>query len=344
MKAELDLRKYRFVAFLLFLFLLEMAGPVSSTNYVRVATIGNQPHSVDKTQGLQNMVKQVLEFWKIELQQVLPDKPDLIVLPESCESPSGLSTEEQFAYSRILKNQLVDFFASVAKEHHCYIVFGAIQEENKVWRNSSILLDRQGKIAGVYHKNYPTIDEIKSGIAPGNEATVFQCDFGRVACVVCFDLNFTELCTRYVDQKPGIILFSSNFHGGQMESYWAYQCRSFFVGALESRYAPSEILNPQGEVIASTTNYFDFTVATINLDYCLAHLDNNWEKLQKLKEKYGNDVTIADPGKMGSVLITSRHKNISASEMAKEFGIELLDDYLNRSRAIRNKQIKNNNP
>jgi len=129
-----------------------------------------------------------------------------------------------------------------------------------------------------------------------------------------------------------------------MESYWAYQCRSFFVGALESRYAPSEILNPQGEVIASSTNYFDFTVATINLDYCLAHLDYNWEKLQKLKEKYGNDVIITDPGKMGSVLITSRHATISAADMVKEFGIELLDHYLNRSQLFRNEQIKNSNP
>jgi len=345
MKAAMDLRKYMFYALLVGLFLTWITVPVRSAIYVRVATIGNQPHAVDKTQGMQFMVNQVIQFWRSELEQVLPDKPDLIVLPESCESPSGLSTEEQFAFIRILKNQLIDFFASVAREHHCYIVFGAIREgENKGWRNSSILLDRKGNMAGIYHKNYPTIDEIKSGIVPGKEASVFECDFGRVACVVCFDLNFTELCAKYISQKPGIILFSSNFHGGLMESYWAYQCRSFFVGALESRYAPSEILNPQGEVIASSTNYFDFTVATINLDYCLAHLDYNWEKLQKLKEKYGNDVIITDPGKMGSVLITSRHATISAADMVKEFGIELLDHYLNRSQLFRNEQIKNSNP
>jgi hypothetical protein len=121
------------------------------------------------------------------------------------------------------------------------------------------------------------------------------------------------------------------YHGGLMQSYWAYRCRSFFVGALDSRGVPSEILNPQGEVIASGTNYFDFAVATINLDCCLAHLDDNWDKLQKLKEKYGKKVTITDPGKMGSVIITSEHTSISAPDMVKEFGIELLDDYFDRS-------------
>lgn len=341
----MDLSKYMFNALLVCLFLTWMALPVNSANYVTVATIGNQPHSVDKTQGMQNMVKQVTEFWRSKLEQVLPDKPDLIVLPEACESPSGLSAEEQFAYIRILKNQLLDLFASVAKEHHCYIVFGAIREEgNGVWRNSSILLDREGNVAGMYHKNFPTPGEIENGIIPGSEAPVFECDFGRVACVICFDLNFTELCDKYATQKPGIILFSSMYHGGLIQSYWAYRCRSFFVGALDSRDVPSEIRNPQGEVIASSTNYFDFTVATINLDYCQAHLDYNWERLRKLKEKYGNDVTITDPGKLGSVLITSGHQSISAADMVKEFGIELLDDYLNRSVMFRNKQNKNNNP
>ncbi len=342
MKAEIDLRKVLYHVMLVYLLIAGLAMPVSASKYIRVATIGNHPHGIEKTLGMQDVAKQVIEFWRNELNQVLPDKPDLIVLPESCESPSGFTTEEQFAYIRILKNQLLDFFASVAREHQCYIAFGAIHmDESKGWRNSSFLLDRGGRLVGIYDKNYPTIDEIESGIIPGNKVSVFTCDFGRVASVICFDLNFTELCEKLASQRPEIILFSSNFHGGLMQGYWACHCRSFLLGALESREAPSEIRNPQGEVIASTTNYFDFTVATINLDYCLAHLDYNWERLRKLKEKYGKEVTITDPGKMGSVLITSDHPNISALAMAKEFGIELLDDYLNRARQIRNKHIQN---
>ena len=63
-------------ALLVLLLLAGMAVPVSSADFVRVATIGNQPHAIDKTQGIQNMVKQVKEFWQSELNQVLPDKPD----------------------------------------------------------------------------------------------------------------------------------------------------------------------------------------------------------------------------------------------------------------------------
>ena len=86
-----------------------------------------------------------------------------------------------------------------------------------------------------------------------------------------------------------------------------------------------------------SSNYFNFVVETINLDYCVAHLDYNWKRLTALKEKYGEDVIIHDPSKVGSVLITSEHETITAVEMAKEFDIELLDDYFERARAFRKK-------
>jgi hypothetical protein len=75
----------------------------------------------------------------------------------------------------------------------------------------------------------------------------------------------------------------------------------------------------------------------VNLDCELAHLDYNWERLRKLKAKYGPKVIISDPGCLGSVLISSEHETISVDEMIKEFEIELLDDYFARSLAYRHK-------
>ncbi|RIH62801.1 carbon-nitrogen hydrolase family protein [Mariniphaga sediminis] len=332
--------EYWFIAIFIIGF---VANDAKAANYVTVATIGNRLTEVDQSQGMQKGVEQVIGFWQAKLEQVLPDKPDLIVLPELCDRPAGLTKEKLDEYYGVRKKQVLDFFASVAKENHCYIIFGTKWEaEDGVWRNSSILLDRKGKVAGVYHKNFPTIWEIESGIVPGKEATVFECDFGTVACAICYDLNFTELCESYAAQKPDILAFSSMYHGGLMQEYWAYQCRSFFVGATGFRDVPSEIRNPLGEVVGSNTNYFDFTVATINLDCKLVHLDYNMDKLTKLKEKYGSKVIITDPGRLGSVLVSSEHENISAEEMIKEFGIELLDDYFERSRVFREQRFINN--
>ena len=128
-----------------------------------------------------------------------------------------------------------------------------------------------------------------------------------------------------------------------MQGLWAYSCQSFLVSAIGVIQLPSEIVNPMGEIVASSTNYFNYTVSTINLDYKLVHLDYNWQKLVKLKAKYGDAVTIHDPGKVGAVMITSEDKNVSAAQMVTEFDIELLDTYFDRSRMFRKKELEGTN-
>jgi len=307
-------------------------------NYVKIATIGAPSPHLDLDQEPQELVEQMIEFWGNELAPVLPDNPDLIVLPEACDRPAGMNTELQFQYFKVRGDQLLEYFSTVAKKNECYIAFGAKhQVEDGSWRNSCILLDREGKINGIYNKNFPTIGEMKAGIKAGKEAPVFQCDFGRVGCAICFDLNFDELRLRYAEQKPDIIVFPSMYHGGLVQSTWAYSCRAYFVSSIAIASLRSQIRNPMGKVVATTTNYFHFTVGTINLDYCMAHLDFNWAKLRALKKKYGEKVTISDPSEVGSVLLTSEHENKSIHDMVEEFEITLLDEYLDNSREFRHK-------
>ena len=262
-------RKFLIRASVAVILFVVVVSNTNASNYITVATIGNAP-SLDESQYPQKIVDQVIKFWQKELKQVLPDKPDLVVLPEFCDM-SGAEND----YLRVRKNQVLDYFASVAKSNHCYIAFGTKREDSEgLWRNSCIILDRNGSIAGIYNKNFPTIGEMEDGIIAGNEAPVFQCDFGTIGVAICFDLNFDELREQYVEKSPDIILFSSMYHGGLVQSTWAYTCRSHFIGAVY-RGTPSEIRNPLGEVIAKNTNYFDFAVTRINLGCKLIHLDFN---------------------------------------------------------------------
>ncbi len=299
---------------------------------VRIAVIGHRAPQVDAAAKPQRIVDRMIGFWRGKFARVLPDKPDLIVVPEACDRPKGPGRERMIAYYRVRKNQVRDYFAQVARENSCYVVYSAKRElDDGTWRNTSTLFDREGKVVGRYDKNHPTIGEIDNKILCGREAPVFRCDFGRVAFAICFDLNFDRLRRQYAAAKPDLIIFSSMYHGGLMQAYWAYSCRCHFVGAIERR-CPSQIRNPLGQVVATTTNYFDSVVATVNLDCALAHLDYNRGRLRKLKEKYGPQVTITDPGRLGSVLITGEHETVSVDEMIDAFAVERLDDYFARAR------------
>ena len=302
--------------------------------FVTIATLGPTPVTVSQNATPQQVVNRVISHWKYQFARVLSDKPDLIVVPEACDRPGGMSTDRQRDYYRVRKNQIQDYFAQVARDNNCYVVYSAKREmADGTWRNSSLVIDRQGKVAGRYSKNHPTIGEMKKGILAGKDAPVVECDFGRVALAICFDLNFDAIRLKYVEAQPDVIVFSSMYHGGMMQAYWAYSCRSHFVGAIAGRATPSQIRNPLGQVLASNTNYFDCAIATVNLDCALVHLDENWGRLRAMKAKYGPEVKITDPGQLGSVLIASEHGTVSIDEMIDEFEIERLDDYFARSLA-----------
>ncbi|MHC4510853.1 MAG: carbon-nitrogen hydrolase family protein [Planctomycetota bacterium] len=306
--------------------------------FVKIATIGSTSATVAADTEPQKVVEKMIVHWRRKFAQVLPDRPDLIVVPEACDHPSGLSGEKLRAYYEVRKDQVLDFFARTAKDNNCYIVYSANRRlADGTRRNSSVLIDREGNIAGIYNKNHPTIGEMEAGTLCGSEAPIIECDFGRVGMAICFDLNFDELRLKYAKGEPDLIIFASMYHGGLMQGYWAYSCRCHFVGAIAGRATASEIRNPLGRVVASNTNYFDYAVATVNLDCALVHLDYNWDRLRKLKTKYGPEVNITDPGCLGSVLVASEHETISADEMIREFEIELLDDYFVRALAYRQK-------
>ena len=318
------------------LILILSDAPALASGYVKIATIGTAAPSFSGRKDMQKVVDELVSFWDRQMQQVLPDQPDLILLPEFFDIPSGFSSEVQEEFIAIRGDQIHSFLASIAKKNKCYIAYGTLRRDDAGnLRNSAILVDRTGKTVGIYDKNFPTIGEMENGIVAGNKTPVFECDFGRVAMVICFDLNFEELRDQFASQQPDLILFPSMYHGGQMQNNWAYACRSFFVGAISGRGTLSQIRNPLGDEIASSTNYFNYTIASLNLNSELVHLGYNFGKLSALKSKYGSSVTIKDPGNLGPVLVSSEDEKLKITDLFKEFEIQTLDEYFESSRKFR---------
>ena len=299
-------------------------------NYVKISTIGAGAIAGNPGTG-REAVERAIEYWRNKFAPVLPDQPDLIVVPECCDRFSDHSDAERQEYYAGRGHQVGDYFASVAREHSCYVAYPALRPmEDGSCRNSVELFDRVGRSMGFYNKNYPVITEnTEGGILSGREAPLFQCDFGTVGCVICFDLNYDGIRRKYVKSRPDLLLFASMYHGGLMQNYWAYSCRTHLVTAVTG--SPSGVISPAGETVALSTNYFDHVTTRVNLDCQLAHLDFNGEGLRAMKKKYGAGVLIHDPGYLGSVLISSETDEATSAEMVREFGIELLDDYFARS-------------
>jgi predicted amidohydrolase len=305
-------------------------------NHVKIATVA--PPAVTETppDDFEQAVRQMSAFWREQLDTVLPDRPDVIVLPECCDRFARHSRDQQRDYYRFRGDRIRDMFAQIAREHGCYIAYSAVrQAEGGTFLNSTQLIDRQGDIAGVYHKNHITIYEGQdSGILCGAEPAVVETDFGRVGFAICFDLNFDPLREQYKTLRPDLILFSSMYHGGLMQAYWAYSCRCHLATAVPGR--PSGVINPVGEPLGMTTNYYSFRTVTANLDCQVIHIDCNGVKFADIKRKYGPRVSIFDPGHLGAVLLTSEADDLTVDDVIADFELERIDDYFDRALRYQN--------
>ncbi|MCK9265286.1 carbon-nitrogen hydrolase family protein [bacterium] len=307
---------------------------------VTISNISMAPPRTDTTRTIQEIVEGMISHIGYKLENVLPNRPDLIVLPEHCDTPANLNEKMSKEYDEVKGEQFLNFFKDISKKYNTYIAYSAgRKDKNGDWRNSTVIIDRTGGIAGEYNKNHLVITEnTRDKTLYGTEAPIIQCDFGTVACVICFDLNFTDLLYKYAKLRPDILIFSSAYHGGLMQAYWAYACRAYFVGALKGGLGT--ILSPVGNIVASTTNYYDFVTATVNLDCCLVHISGHSSKFRAMKKKYGEGVTVYDPGHLGCVLIANNIEGITIKDIIQEFDIELLDQYFARSLKHRNENTK----
>jgi len=223
----------------------------------------------------------------------------------------------------------LQMYSEFASSEGCHVAGSCkIREGDHVY-NSIAFIGPDGAILGAYHKTFITAGEREQVLTSGQGAVVLETQVGRLGGAICFDLNFLPLRSEYTELKPDIIVFSSAYHGGLAQVTWAYECRSYFLSALGT--PDGGILDPFGRPVKLASEYTPIPMARINLDYVLAHLDYNRGKFPEILRKYGEDVTIDIPAHVGSALITSHSPDRTAMDVAREYELELLDDYFARS-------------
>ena len=128
------------------------------------------------------------------------------------------------------------------------------------------------------------------------------------------------------------------YHGGLRQAQWAYATQSHFVGAIGKE--PSSILNPCGELLATSGNYTDAVSATVNLDCRLCHLDENGVKFDAAKAKYKSALTVHVPAYIGVALLSCSCEGLTVNDIIEEFEIETLDHYFARCRDHRAQHLQ----
>lgn len=137
---------------------------------------------------------------------------DFIVFPElfTTELLSFVPTTRPGQAARKLSEftpQYLELFTDLAVKYNINIVGGSqFVVEDEVLYNVSYLFRRNGT-AGKQYKIHVTPSERQWwGVSPGNRVEVFDTDCGRIAILICYDIEFPEL-VRIAAKKGASIVF-----------------------------------------------------------------------------------------------------------------------------------------
>jgi len=129
---------------------------------------------------------------------------DVVALPENVALMG--SDRERAEVAQELKGAFFEAFRSAAREHEVILLAGSYltrspDPEDPRPRNTSVLLDRQGNPAGIYHKIHLFDVSIGDGsayresshIRPGDRVVTAEVDGIVFGLSICYDLRFPEL-------------------------------------------------------------------------------------------------------------------------------------------------------
>ena len=102
---------------------------------------------------IEKRMKDVLQ----RMESLYAFEPDIICLPETVNTSwvNESKTLEEIAEDEKTPGPITSMLAEIAKRHDCYIVCPVVTKNDGRYYNSSILLNRQGIIDGVFHKVMP---------------------------------------------------------------------------------------------------------------------------------------------------------------------------------------------
>lgn len=125
---------------------------------------------------------------------------ELVVFPESITTgfAPGMPPEEFYDLLNYIPGPETDQIGALARELKVHVILPIYEkgEEKNVIMNSSILINDEGEIAGVYRKTHPFPTERLGGggwTTPGKEAVVVETKLGKIGMIICYDGDFPEL-------------------------------------------------------------------------------------------------------------------------------------------------------
>ncbi len=242
---------------------------------------------------------------------------DIACLPEEF---SGTTAEP-------LSGPTVTAVAAVARKHAMYVICPIREQAGDEQFNTSVLLDRQGEVAGFYRKVFVFWGE---GLVPSREGVkAFTTDFGRIGILTCFDLNFPELWQQADQLNVDIVFWPSAYEGGSPLNAFAMLYHYYVVPV-----GGGNIIDITGKNVTDLEKPKPGQfIATLDLDRTFIHSNFTGDKVARLLREHAGEVEqVHFYDKESWYLLRALKPGVRVRELCKRYEIETLRQYQQRSR------------
>jgi predicted amidohydrolase len=267
-----------------------------------------------------------------------PGKPlDLVVLPEFLLARPGDSLAQQ----TVRLEEVQPRIAACASRHGCYLIVPLLlQEANPTMRfsNVALLVDRDGRVAGIYRKVHPVApqgsDSVENGTTPGGEFPVFDCDFGRVGIQICFDMLYADGWQALARQGAEIVALPSASPETIHPAFYALQHKYYVVSATPRDHAA--FFSPLG-LIENQITHEGVLVHQIDLSFAMLHWEAVLEEGEALTRKFGSRVGFHWYHAEDKGIFWSNDPKMTIGQMIGSMGLTESDANVERIRLLEDK-------
>jgi hypothetical protein len=224
--------------------------------------------------------------------------------------------------------------AALAKKHQTYVVCPIDRRNGNLRLNTVVLLDRHGQVACTYDKVFPywTEFDVHPPANVGEDAQVYPADFGLLGFATCYDVNFPEVWKRLSDKGAEVVIWPSAYSAGT--SLQAHAINHHFYIVSVTQTSDCLVYDINGEKLSySNSEKVNVATVTLDLDRGIYHENFNLDKRDKLLKEHPEDVELERWMKLEQwFVLRAKRPGVSARELAKQYGLEELRHYLDRSR------------
>jgi len=143
--------------------------------------------------------------------------------------------------------------ATLAKEHDLYIAPGyVVVVGDEGFRNEATVINPDGQFLGVFGKDHPVVFGGETSLSRGSYP-VYETEIGRIATIICYDLDYTDTTRKMVARGAQLIGVPSNDWGSIADKHYTH----VVFRAIENRVAmvkadgsyDSAIIDPYGRIL-----------------------------------------------------------------------------------------------